>query len=92
MKLDLYAADGSKKGTVDAAKAIFEAKVNEDLMHRAIVMRLANARTPIAHTKGRGEIACSTRKIFRQIERKLSEKNKNLQKASLKSSGFLCFC
>lgn len=66
MKIDLYAADGKKKGDVTVNKAMFEANINEDLMHRAVVMRLANARNPIAHTKTRGEVACSTRKVQRQ--------------------------
>jgi len=66
MKVDLYTATGTKNGSLDLNKDIFGAKVNADLMHRAVVMRLANARTPIAHTKTRGEVAYSTRKIFRQ--------------------------
>ena len=66
MKVDLYTASGTKNGSIDLSKDIFGAKVNKDLMHRAVVMRLANARRPIAHTKTRGEVAYSTRKIFRQ--------------------------
>ncbi len=66
MKVNLYAADGSKKGSKDVSDAIFGAKINADLMHRAIVMRLANRRNPIAHTKTRGEVAYSTKKLFRQ--------------------------
>ena len=66
MKADLYDGSGAKEGSVELNKTMFEAKINEDLMHRAVVMRQANARRPIAHTLNRGEIACSTRKIFRQ--------------------------
>lgn len=66
MKIDLYAADGKKKGDLTVKSEMFEASINTDLMHRAVVMRLANARTPIAHTKTRGEVAYSTKKIFRQ--------------------------
>ena len=66
MKVDLYTAAGEKKGSLDLSKDIFGAKINSDLMHRAVVMRLANARRPIAHTKTRGEVAYSTRKIFKQ--------------------------
>lgn len=66
MKVDFYTAIGEVKGTVDLNELLFGAKINKDLMHRAVIMRLANAREPIAHTKTRGEIACSTRKIFRQ--------------------------
>ncbi|MCK5460886.1 50S ribosomal protein L4 [Candidatus Gracilibacteria bacterium] len=66
MKVDFYTASGEKKGTVDLKEQIFGAKINPDLMHRAVIMRLANAREPIAHTKTRAEVAYSTRKIFRQ--------------------------
>ncbi|MDH3324831.1 MAG: 50S ribosomal protein L4 [Candidatus Peregrinibacteria bacterium] len=66
MKFDLYTADGTKKGSVDAKKEIFEAKINPDLMHRAVVMRLANRRNPIAHTLTRGEVSATTAKAFRQ--------------------------
>jgi large subunit ribosomal protein L4 len=66
MKIDLYAADGKKKGDVEVRKELFAANINPDLMHRAVIMRLANARRPIAHTKTRGEVAYSTKKMFRQ--------------------------
>ncbi len=66
MKVDLYDASGKKKSSVELNKTIFEAKINPDLVHRAVVMRLANARTPIAHAKTRGDVAATTKKWFRQ--------------------------
>lgn len=66
MKIDLYDATGAKKGSVELNSIIFGAKINPDLVHRAVVMRLANARQPIAHTKTRGEVAATTHKAFRQ--------------------------
>lgn len=66
MKANLYTANGEQKGDVALNATIFEAKVNPDLMHRAVVMRMANARNPIAHTLTRGEVSYSTRKMFRQ--------------------------
>lgn len=66
MKLDVYTDVGIKKGQVVVNTTAFDAKINDDLMHRAVVMRLANRRNPIAHTKTRGEVVGSTRKIFRQ--------------------------
>lgn len=66
MKLDIYTESGEVDGQVVVSDAVFAAKINEDLMHRAVVMRLANRRNPIAHTKTRGEVVGSTRKIFRQ--------------------------
>ena len=66
MKAILFDATGAKKGDVTLNANIFEAKINPDLMHRAVVMRLANRRNPIAHTLTRGEVAATTKKAFRQ--------------------------
>lgn len=66
MKIDLYSSQGEKKGTVDLNAALFGAKINEDLMHRAVVLRQANARQPIAHVKDRSEVSATTKKAFRQ--------------------------
>ncbi len=66
MKVDLYDATGAKKGQVTANDALFNANINEGLMHRAVLMRLSNARNPIAHVKTRGEVAYSTKKMFKQ--------------------------
>jgi large subunit ribosomal protein L4 len=66
MKIDLYDVTGAKKGDISLNKDIFEAKINPDLMHRAVVMRLANRRLNIAHTLTRGEVAATTKKAFRQ--------------------------
>ena len=65
-KIVLYSAAGEKKGSVDLNVTIFGAKVNPGLMHRAVIRRLANARTPIAHVQTRGEVAATTKKLFRQ--------------------------
>lgn len=66
MKFDLYQADGTKKGDIEGSDALFAANINADLMHRAILLRLANARKAIAHVKTRAEVAYSTKKLFRQ--------------------------
>ncbi len=66
MKFDLYDKTGTKKGDVNASAEIFEAKINPDLMHRAVVLRLANRRTNLAHVQTRGEVNGTTAKAFRQ--------------------------
>jgi large subunit ribosomal protein L4 len=66
MKIDVYTATGTKKGTVDLPTALFEAPVNEGLMHQALVRQQSNRRTSIAHVKSRGEVRGSTRKLFAQ--------------------------
>jgi large subunit ribosomal protein L4 len=66
MKADLFTSAGKKKGTVDLPSLLFDAPINEGLMHFALLMQQSNRRAPIAHTKSRGEVQGSTRKLFRQ--------------------------
>ena len=66
MKIDVYTATGTKKGTVDLPSSLFEAPVNEGLMHQALVRQQSNRRNAIAHVKSRGEVRGSTRKLFAQ--------------------------
>lgn len=66
MTIDVYTATGSKKGTATLPKALFEAPINEGLMHQALVRQQSNRRVGIAHAKSRGEIQGSTRKLFAQ--------------------------
>lgn len=66
MKIDVYSATGAKKGSLDLPSAIFEAAINQGLMHQAVVMQQSNRRRPIAHAKNRGEVIGSTKKMFAQ--------------------------
>lgn len=66
MTIDVYTSAGSKKGTATLPAAMFDADVNTGLVHQFIVMQQSNRRSSIAHTKRRGEIAGSTKKLFRQ--------------------------
>jgi len=66
MNIDVYSSSGTKKGTVELPKTIFDAPILEGLMHQLLVLQMANRRAPLAHTKKRGEIRGSTRKLFAQ--------------------------
>ena len=66
MKIDVYSSAGKKNGKVDLPAAVFDAPINEGLMHSALVRQQSNRRHAIAHVKTRGEVSGSTRKIFRQ--------------------------
>jgi large subunit ribosomal protein L4 len=66
MKAPLYSQDGKQNGEIELPAELFAAKVNEHLVHLALVRQHANARTPAAHTLRRGEVAGSTAKLFRQ--------------------------
>lgn len=66
MKFDLYTQSGEKNGQIEANDQIFGIEPNKQLVHLALVRQMGNARKAIAHTKTRGEVRGSTRKIYRQ--------------------------
>lgn len=66
MKIDVYTALGTKKGSLELPAVMFEAPIRKGLMHLALVRQQSNRRHPIAHVKHRGEIAGSTKKLFQQ--------------------------
>lgn len=66
METKVYDLKGKETGSATLNENVFGVEMNEDLVHRALVMQLANARSAIAHTKTRGERRGSTRKLYRQ--------------------------
>ncbi len=66
MTIDVYSATGTKKGTATLPKSLFEAPINEGLMHQMVVLQQSNRRGPSAHAKGRGAMRGSTKKMFAQ--------------------------
>lgn len=66
MNIDVYTATGEKKGTATLPKGLFEAPINEGLMHQAVIRQQSNERNSIAWVKRRGDISGSTRKLFQQ--------------------------
>ncbi len=57
MKFPLYTQEGKQVGTVDGSDTIFGAKVKEHLIHKMLLLQLANKRNPIAHTLTKGEVS-----------------------------------
>ena len=57
---------GETVRTVELPAQIFEAPINKDLMHQALVRQLANARLGTHSTKGRGEVSGGGRKPWKQ--------------------------
>lgn len=57
---------GADKGTVEIDPADFGGKISKQLMHEVVLMYLANQRAGTHHTLRRGEVAGSTKKLFRQ--------------------------
>ncbi len=64
--LPVYDLSGAEVGKIDVDPSAIAPKVNKQLLHDAVVMYLANQRQGTKKTKGRGEIAGSTRKLYRQ--------------------------
>lgn len=53
-------------GRISLPEEIFGAKINKHLISQAVRVYLANQRRGTSKTKSRGEVAISTRKIYRQ--------------------------
>lgn len=66
MKTKVYNMSGQEVGQVELPATVFEANINRDLMHQALVRQMANARRGTHKAKGRSEVSYSTAKIYRQ--------------------------
>jgi large subunit ribosomal protein L4 len=66
LNLNVYNVKGDSVGTVAIDPAEFGGSVNRQLLHDVVVMHLANQRAGTHSTLRRGEVAGSTKKLFRQ--------------------------
>ena len=66
MKTDIYNAQGKKAGTLELPENIFGVSWNESLMHQVVTSMQDNARTNVAHTKGRGDVRGGGKKPWKQ--------------------------
>src|SRR5437016_1280175 len=66
LTLNIVNHEGANVGTVEVDPAEFGGTVNRQLLHEAVVMYLANQRAGTHSTLRRGEVAGSTKKLFRQ--------------------------
>jgi len=66
MEAPLYNQAGDQIGTLELDSYIFGIEPNVPVMHQAMIRQLANARLGTHNTRGRGEVAGSTRKLYRQ--------------------------
>jgi large subunit ribosomal protein L4 len=64
--VDVINLEGKKVGQLDLADAVFAAKVNPHLLHETVRWYLNSQRAGTHKTKGRGEVAGSGRKLWRQ--------------------------
>lgn len=66
MNLAVYDMSGKQVGSYEIDPAELAPKVSKQLLHDAVVMYQANQRQGTQKTKTRGEVAGSTRKLYRQ--------------------------
>ena len=66
IQVDLYNAGGSIIGKAELPEAMFGQKWNPDLVHQVLVALESNARRPLAHAQGRGEVRGGGKKPWRQ--------------------------
>lgn len=66
MKADIYSAQGKKSSSIELPERIFDVAWNDALMYQVVTVMQANARTPIAHTKIRGEVRGGGKKPWQQ--------------------------
>ena len=64
--VSVYNMEGKEVGTMELSDAIFGAKVNEHLVHMAVVQQLANNRQGTQKAKTRSEVSGGGRKPWRQ--------------------------
>jgi large subunit ribosomal protein L4 len=65
-KTKVYNLEGKEIEKMELSDKIFSVKLNDDLVHQAIVAQLANSRKTLADTKDKGEVRGGGKKPWRQ--------------------------
>jgi len=66
VQVPVYSLRGEVVEHIEISDYVFNAPLNEAVLHQAVVRQQANARQGTASTKTRSEVKGSTRKLFRQ--------------------------
>jgi len=66
LKIKVYNQQAEAAGEMELNSKVFGVKVNQALVHQAVVTQMANERKVIAHTKDRGEVRGGGRKPWKQ--------------------------
>ena len=66
MQVPVYSLAGEVVEHINISDGVFAVPFNQAVVHQAMVRQRANARQGTASTKTRGEVAGSSRKLFRQ--------------------------
>jgi large subunit ribosomal protein L4 len=65
-KIAIHNLEGKKVEDLNVSDAVFGMKANDELLHQVYMIISGNQRDSIAHTKGKGEVAGSGKKPFKQ--------------------------
>ncbi len=66
MKAPVYNTKGKEVGEIELPESVFAVKRNDALVRQVVLAMQANARTPVASTKGRGEVRGGGKKPWKQ--------------------------
>lgn len=66
MESKIYNIEGKEFGSINLPESIFGIPWNSDLVHQVIMSEMSNRRSPIAHTKTRGEVRGGGKKPWKQ--------------------------
>ncbi len=66
IKTNIYNQNAEIIGEVNLSEKVFAVKVNEDLVHQAMVTQSANERQVLAHTKTKAEVSGGGKKPWKQ--------------------------
>lgn len=66
LSVPIYNRAGEQVGEESIDPADFGGQVNKQLLHEVVLMHLANRRVGTVNTRGRSDVAGSTKKLFRQ--------------------------
>ena len=62
----IYNQKGEEVGKIKLPETVFGLPKNDDLIHQVVVSMRSNIRTPVAHTKGRGDVRGGGKKPWQQ--------------------------
>lgn len=66
METQVYNKEGKAVKKITLPESVFSQAWNADLVHQVVVSMEANARTPVAHTKNRGDVRGGGKKPWQQ--------------------------